>query len=302
MENSKVMVIDGGVGTEISRRGIPLHPVYWSAVAHIEHSDLVRDIHLDYINAGADIISTNTFMAGRHLLEAGGRDDFEEVNRKAVAIAKSAKNMSRRKHLKIAGTLSPTARLDRAHKLPRGKKTDRNFRDQATLLTESGVDVLLVELLFDSESANGLLEACCDTGLPVWAGVSATKVVGCDTLMTFRQPGKHAELLPHETFENLLETVSKFPLDVLGVMHTDVTLMQESLHAVRDYWTGKMLAYAKTGIATDHDWEFSDIIDEVNYADLVAGWIHQFDVSIVGGCCGTRPSHISALVKKVNNL
>ncbi len=299
MASKQVAIIDGGVGTEISRRGIPLHPVYWSAAAHVEHPDIVSAIHLDYINAGVDIISTNTFMTGRHVLEAGGRNDFKEINLKAIELAKMARQLSGKDHLKIAGTLSPTARMDQANGLPRGKEIENNFRDQASLLADSGADVLLVEMLFDSESAASLLDACCDTGLPVWAGLSATKMPGKETLMTFRQPGKH-ESLAHETFDNLIKTVIEFPIEVLGAMHTDVKLMPEALRSIRNHWSGTILAYAKTGTATDHDWEFSDVINEIEYADIISDWVDEFDISIVGGCCGTSPAHIKALVKRLN--
>ena len=301
MSTDKIMIIDGGVGTEISRRGIPLHPCYWSAAAHITHPDIVLEIHQDFIHAGADIISANTFMAGRHILAAGGLNEFEEINKQAIDIAKEARHLSGDDKLIIAGTLSTLPPLNQADDIPRGKQIEENFRDQANLLAESGADILLVEALFDSESAASMIAACCETGLPVWVGLSATVVPDSEILMTFRQPGT-LEKLPHETFDNLLETVIDFPIDVLGVMHTDTSLMPAALTALLQVWKGRKMAYPKTGLATRHDWEFCDLIEESDYTALMAKWVKDYSLTIVGGCCGMSPGHISTLSNKLRGF
>jgi len=299
MPKSKITIIDGGVGTEISKRGIPLHPSYWSATAHMTHPDTVLQIHTDFINAGADIISANTFMAGRHILAAGGLKEFEVINKKAVQLAKTAR--SENENLLVAGTLSTLPPLDQADDLPRGKQIETNFRDQAFLLAESGADILLVEMLFDSESADSLLSACCDTGLPVWAGVSATTIPNTETLMTFRQQGK-LEKLPHETFDSLIKTVVEFPVAALGVMHTEVKLMPSALSALEKRWQGRTLAYAKTGLASSHDWEFEQVIDADEYSEIMTDWVNSYDLGIIGGCCGMSPAHIYALSKRFHKI
>lgn len=289
-----MIIIDGGIGTEISRQGVPLNPCFWSATAHVTHPELVTEVHRQYILAGADVISTNTFMAGRHILAAGGVDDFEEVNRKAVAVALAARSQAGKTSLIVAGTLSVLAGLNQASKMPRGKQVRQNYRDQARILVDSGADVLLAEMLFDSRSANDLLEACCLVGVPVWAGVSACRVAGNPALMAFRRPGAYEED-QHETFEDLVSVVSRFDLDALGVMHTDVELMPEALAKVQDKWPGKLLAYAKTGVATQPDWSFDDVLSAEEYTGLVADWSERFALDIVGGCCGFGPAHIRAL-------
>ena len=289
-----MIIIDGGIGTEISRQGVPLNPCFWSATAHITHPELVTEVHRQYILAGADVISTNTFMAGRHVLASGGVENFEEVNRKAVSVARDARSQTGKASLTIAGTLSVLAGLDQASKVPRGKQVRQNYLEQARILVDSGADVLLAELLFDNQSAFDLLEACCLVGVPVWAGVSACRVADNPELMAFRRPGTYAED-PHETFEDLVSVVSRFDLAALGVMHTDVELMPEALSQVRQKWPGKLLAYAKTGVATEPDWGFDDVLSAEKYTDKVAQWSERFDLEIVGGCCGFGPKHIRAL-------
>src|ERR687893_2320658 len=67
-----VVILDGATGTELERRGVPMDDVAWDAAALLTHPDTVREVHEDYIRAGADVIITNTFATARHVLEPGG--------------------------------------------------------------------------------------------------------------------------------------------------------------------------------------------------------------------------------------
>ena len=88
----KVLVIDGGMGTELQRRGVPMDEVAWSGTAVLSHPEVVRAVHEDYIRAGADVIITNTFGSTRQMLGgAGFGAQVEEVHRRAVALAKEAR-------------------------------------------------------------------------------------------------------------------------------------------------------------------------------------------------------------------
>jgi len=293
-DNTPIKIIDGAVGTELQRRGVPMSPVCWSANAHITHPEVLSEIHRDYLVAGATVISTNTFLAGRHVLEADGINNFEQINRSAVDLAKEAREECARDKVLIAGSLSTLPPLNQANELPRGKRIERNFQEQASLLAAAGVDVLLVEMLMDSESAVSMLGACCDTGLPVWAGLSAMRNEDNDRLMTFRQPGKLADL-EHESFVSLLDTVCEFPVEVLGVMHTELDLMAPALRAVAARWQGPLLAYAKIGVADQEDWDFHQTASPDIYVRHALQWIEDFHASVVGGCCGTQPEHVRAL-------
>lgn len=259
---------------------------------------MLLSIHRDYLQAGASILSTNTFMASRHLLEESGIGNVEEVNRSAVKLALEARDRFARSEVLVAGCMSTLPPLDQAHDLPRGEQVFSNFREQASLLADAGVDVLLAEMLIDSETAMGLLDACCETELPVWAGVSAMPDRNTGELMTFRQAGKLADL-PHESFASLLDNLCELPLEFLGVMHTPVEAMDLALTQVAARWTGSRFAYAKTGMGIQHEWEFDNIIPPEDYAEQAMRWIQDYQVKIVGGCCGTRPEHIEALSRRI---
>ncbi len=295
---NKIDIIDGGVGTELQRRGVEMNPSSWSATAHQYRPELLLQIHLDYLNAGATVISSNTFMAGRHILEAGGNFEFKKINTEAVKIARQARRDYSGRNILIAGCMSTLPPLNQADKLPSGTRISANFRDQAKILVDSGADVLLAEMLIDSESASRLLDECCKLSAPVWAGLSAMRCSGSQKLMTFRQANKLSGNA-HESFKKLLKTICGYPIEKIGVMHTDVELIVPALEQITDLWRGTCLAYAKIGTADEQQWQFSQKTFPKQYSEIVKQWMAQFPISVVGGCCGTTPAHIQSISNSI---
>ena len=110
--NQPVYIIDGGVGTELHRRGLSMDPCCWSSAIHLQNPDALVSIHRDYLQAGATILSTNTFMASRHLLEKSGIGNFEEANRAAVKLALEARTRFAKSEVIIAGCMSTLPPMD----------------------------------------------------------------------------------------------------------------------------------------------------------------------------------------------
>ena len=88
LDDGQIIVIDGGMGTELEARGVEMDPGAWCAIANVDRPGVVQEIHADFVSAGADVIITNTFPAGLPALEGAGHGDrFEEINRAAVQSA-----------------------------------------------------------------------------------------------------------------------------------------------------------------------------------------------------------------------
>jgi homocysteine S-methyltransferase len=294
-----IVVLDGGVGSEIQRRGIVMDPCAWSGFAHWRHPELVRGIHEDYIRAGAEIITTNTFSSAKHILEdVGLGDDFERVNRCAVDLAKHARDKVATKELWIAGSLSTIPPLNRPDTIPIGSEVEDNYRRQAKVLADAGADLLIAEMLLDSEGASTLVDACLASGLPVWVGFSASFAADQASVQAFRAPGK-LTAMKDESFAGLLGNVLREGIDVAGVMHTKLPIMAPALRELARVWKGPMMAYAETGRSGASEWFFEDIVTPEAYAEHARTWIEDFAVKIVGGCCGTSPEHIEALSRMV---
>ena len=90
---SEVVVIDGATGNELEARGVPMVEKSWAVMAQLQYPDILRQLHVDYINAGAAAIIANTFAAGRHLLELGGLGNrVADAHRLAVEITLQARD------------------------------------------------------------------------------------------------------------------------------------------------------------------------------------------------------------------
>lgn len=294
-----IIVLDGGVGSEIQRRGITLDTCAWSGFSHWHHPDIVLGIHKEYIRAGAQVITTNTFSSAKHILEnVGLGDEFERINRRAVDLAKRARDEAATEEVWLAGSLSTIPPLDRPATIPRGPEIEENYRQQARILADAGVDLLIAEMLLDSEGASILVGACLASGLPVWVGFSASFAADRVSVQAFRAPGKYTSMRD-ETFDEMLSNVLRDDIDVAGVMHTKLPVMAPALRELARHWKGPKMAYAETGRSGASEWYFEDIVTPEAYADHAKAWIKDFGVQIVGGCCGTSPEHVEALSRMV---
>ena len=155
LDRGEVLILDGAMGTELERRGVPMNDVAWDAAALATHPDLVREVHEDYIKAGADVIITNTFATARHVLEpAGMGGQFRELNNQAVTLAKEARENVADGSVFIAGSISTMSAHDDHSYEPRAEKARDNYQEQAEVLAESGVDVIALEMMRDLEQTS----------------------------------------------------------------------------------------------------------------------------------------------------
>ena len=158
------------------------------------------------------------------------------------------------------------------------------YRAQAAVLADSGVDLLVLEMMSDLVHARPALEEAVATGLPVWLGVSAA--APDNGLVRTVHGVVLADLL-----DDLL--VGPERVDAVLVMHTDMDDTEAALDVVSSSFSGPIGAYPHKGSWIPPHWELSDITPE-EFASRVAPW-RQRGVQLLGGCCGIRPQHIAAL-------
>jgi S-methylmethionine-dependent homocysteine/selenocysteine methylase len=298
----EIIVLDGGVGSEIQRRGVPLDPCAWSGFSHLHRPDVVLGIHRDYIQAGAQVITANTFSSAKHILECVGlADEFASVNRSALDLARRARDEYATQEVWIAGSLSTIPPLDRPTTIPVGPDIEDNYRRQAEIHAKAGADLLIAEMVLDSDGATILVNACLESGLPVWVGFSASLARDGTTIQAFRASGKYTAM-KDQPFAEMLRSVLTEDVEVAGVMHTKLPLMSPALQELAKLWQGPKMAYAETGHAGKYRWYFEDRADPQAYAEAARTWIEDFGSQVVGGCCGTSPAHIRALSRMVHRL
>jgi homocysteine S-methyltransferase len=281
---NRITVIDGGMGTELEARGVRMDDAAWSGAANLERPDVVRAAHEDFIRAGAEVIITNTFSAGRWPLEPAGLGDrVEEANRNAVRAALEARERVGRPDVLVAGSMSRAAAVD-YYGSTRPADPRAVYDEQAALLADSGVDLIVLEMISALDYGVPALEAARATGLPIWLGVSAERDV------EGRLVCWHNESVG---FDDFVREIVAPDLAAVHVMHTDVPDVDEALDVVRRHWDGPLGAYPQSGWFIPPHWQFSDLTPEA-FAGEARRWVDR-GATIVGGCCGTRPEHIAAL-------
>ena len=288
----KVVFLDGAVGTELQKRGAPMDDDAWCALATESHSDVLRRIHEDYIGAGADIITANTFSSSRTLLGLSGRADrAAPLSRRAVEIAIEARDRAARgRPVAIAGSIShmvPMAHGDAVgdpSRVPSEAALRESFRELAGVLAEAGCDLILMEMMSHPLRARLAIEAAKATGLPVWVGLSARSEAG-------RVVSYVRESMP---FGEVVPQILANGGEVAGLMHTNVPVIGPALDILRGHWSGPLMAYPDSGHFRMPDWQFEGIIAPADFAAACVQWVDA-GVRIVGGCCGLSVEHIAAM-------
>ena len=285
LDAGEVVLIDGGVGSEIRRRGVGLSEHCWNGLISDSHPDLLREIHADYIRAGAEVITTSTFGTTRFVLDATGCGDrFEQINRQAIEIAQQARDTVGQ-DVAIAGSISCLPPSFNINRYPSEADEKSAYQELADLFAEQGADLIMLEMMQDVEHASLACEAAAATGLAVWLGVSC-------------RLDEHGALVSFDYQDVLLCTIldALLPYDpaVVNVMHAPPEAVRAALLEVRKRWPGPIGAYPlldeyRGGIPSS-----TAILSPAELAEFAAEWIDS-GARVLGGCCATTPDHIRAL-------
>jgi len=298
----KTRILDGGMGQELLRRGLKPQGTLWSASALIEekYHQLVTDTHLDFINAGADVIVTATFTARRiRLIENKCEEHFEHINTKAVELALKARDISK-KNILVAGGLPNQYQTYNENLGDDLNLIEKNFYDQAKLL-KSNIDFFYLDVMGSGKECEIALKTIKSFNLPVLVGVH------------IRKNGK----LP--SGENISDIVKKYKEENwLGIIAACVhpesyeIITKElknlnipygfKLNAFKnipdDYAAREPSIWGKGGNPTKILGTREDITESKFYE-----FVKKFKdagATILGGCCEIRPSHISKIASLKN--
>ncbi len=292
LDKGQTIILDGGTGTDIQRRGAPMSGDTWCAEVNLTHPDIVRAVHEDYIRVGADIITANTFASSALSFNHYGRDDdLLKIDQAAVAIARQA---AAGKPVAVAGSVStmrPVAPgTDRTLKEREWPEAEARalFKRKVENLVAAGVDLLMMEMMRDVDYSVYATEAAIATGLPVWVGLSVERREN-GRLSGF---GREDQLL-----ENFAERLVATGPVVMNIMHTSSNDTDEALDTLRKYWNGPVGVYPECGYFKSPDWQFVDVITPEDLVGKSLEWQIK-GANIFGGCCGIGPCHIAALAKK----
>lgn len=314
LAQQKILVLDGAMGTMIQRyklteedfRGerFKEHPVLIKGnndILCFTRPDIIEAIHLQYLEAGADLIETNTFSAQKISLADYHMEELAyELNLEAARCARRAVEAFAAKHPNetprfVAGSIGPTNRTaslspdvnDPGYRAVTYDQLVDAYKEQVNGLIDGGSDVLLVETIFDTLNAKAALFAIMEIyeerniELPIMVSGTITDASG--------------RTLSGQTADAFLISVSHAPLFSIGF---NCALGAEQLiqyvQVLSDNAECLVSAYPNAGLpnAMGH---YDQTPDEM--AALVKDYLDRGIVNVIGGCCGTTPDHISAIAK-----
>ena len=286
------IILDGGTGTGIQRRGAAMSGETWCAEANLTHPDIVCAVHRDYVKAGADMVIANTFATSPLLFNALGRDDeLLAIDRAAVALAQQA---VAGQPVAVAGSISTmrpvvvgSDRTDKQREWPEAEARAL-FARKANNLAAAGVDLIIMEMMRDVRYSLWATEAALATGLPVWVGI-ATERRADGELVGFSHPD--------ERLDDVVRVLAATGPAHISIMHSSPNDTGDAIDIVKRHWSGPLGAYPESGYFTMPEWKFVDIIDPESLVEHARRWREQ-GVTAFGGCCGLGPHHIAALARQ----
>ena len=299
LDGGEVLVLDGAIGTELERMGAPMHNEAWSAAALGSHPGLVRQLHRNYIKAGADIITTNTHASARHVLDrAGFSDKVHEWNTLAARLALEVRDeYAGVRPVFVAGAISNLGNW----REPDTNSLRKNYGEMVGVLADNGVDVILLETLAaDVDEVLLGVESTADSGLPVW--VCMTSLVdrnSGEVMLGIEESREHSEdSMRFERLDDAVRKVTSAGGSALLVMHSNLDATGPALQVCRDTYHGALGAYANAGYWQRPNWAFVDQVSPGEYADEAMNWV-DMGAQIIGGCCGIGPEHIRAIRDRI---
>jgi S-methylmethionine-dependent homocysteine/selenocysteine methylase len=290
------LLLDGGMGRALRFRGVETLPTIWSANGLLVAPEVVCQIHLDYLLAGADIITTNTYgIIRRDLAKIGLEDRFAELNRLACSLALEARRAVNRPVL-IAGSLPPLGGSYRPDLVGELQEIQPLYREQASFLAPH-VDLLLCETMSSAAEGRAAAWAACQTGKPVWVSWTLHE-------------DRSGRLRSGQTIGEAVASLSDLPVTGFLVNCCAPESITHALPGLLATGVRYFGGYANTFAPIPEDWTLDgrkasdgwltvrQDLDPGSYALHVADWL-EAGATVVGGCCGTRPAHISHIYDRL---
>lgn len=295
LDDDVVVLLDGPMGSELVRRG-----VRWRWHGLRTDAAQVEALHRDYIEAGADVIRTNTFQLNpriylnvfrdrdhmRHIGAPGVEGRAWELLEKAVAVARTARDAAGR-DCAIAGVMSPLEHCYRPDLVPPPDEARSVHAEIAGLLAEQGVDLLILESMNTLSEAESAGAAAVATGLPVWVSFVL---------------GPEGELLSGEPLARAADLVERLGVEAVMVNCAPPEGLTRALQRLRSATDLPIGAFAQIGKFDPPSWKFefhpqfsaTEEWPPDRYAGTAENW-RELGARVIGGCCGTGPDHIRAL-------
>jgi 5-methyltetrahydrofolate--homocysteine methyltransferase len=295
----RILVFDGAMGTAIQARGLSADDFGGTELEgcnemlSLTRPDVIEDIHRAYLEAGADVLETNTFGGTRIVFsEYGLQDRVFEINRTAASLARRLADAysTPAKPRLVAGSMGPGTKAISVTGGVTWDELEHAYYEQALGLLEGGVDFLLLETAQDTRnvkaSALGILKALAETERRIPLMVSGTiELMGT--------------MLAGQSVEALATALEHLPLFSIGLnCSTGPTFMTDHIRALSQIAKTRVTCIPNAGLP-DENGDYHETPEML--ARGLARFAEEGWLNAVGGCCGTTPAHVRALVEMASS-
>ena len=265
------------MGTELINRGTDLPLPIWSADANLTHPEIVKEIHFEYIQAGAELITTNTFRTTTWTYRKAGytparaRERAKDSLYKAVECAQSAAGET----VKVAGSITSLEDCYSPEKFPGKTAAEDIYGETTEWMVDAGLNFILFETMGNIQEITIALETAKGFDNEVWISL-------------IMKNGDH--ILDGTPIQDVISLINGFEVDCLlnNCNQLDTTL--RCIDHFENDWKGMWGTYPNLG-KTDFENDYFDIIDESNFSAGMKSILMK-DPGVIGVCCGSTPQHI----------
>ena len=283
---SRIKILDGAMGTELISFGEKLPSYIWSASTNLTNPELIYKIHKQYIKAGVDYITTNTFRTTPRSFSKIELNQVEAYNMakksfdSAIDMAKKASNDK----VKILGSIAPLEDCYLPALFPKKSQAKKEFKELGYWFYQEKIDIIILETMNSIIETEICLEAIKNFNIPIWVSynlLNSTQILSGDSLI------------------DAIKILDKYPVECLLLNCNPLNRTIKGAEIVKNNWNKKWGVYPNIGIGDPSpdgiiknyhtDQEFVILLDE----------IIELGVDIIGGCCGSNIHHIDLIKNRI---
>lgn len=283
----ELIVMDGGMGSELEHRGVSTTLPLWSAEALLTRPEVVLQIERDYLAAGAEILITDTFRTTRRAFAKKGMTErAASATALACALARQAREeMGVRRKVAIAGSIAPLEDCYSPELTPPQAEIETEHAEQVALLEQGGVDFILLETMITARETLSGMQAVQSRNLPFAVSFCCNEALA---------------LLGGEPLEEVVRAVEPFQPLFIGVNCVSLEIATGAVQALRTLTRLPISVYAQGDGLADGEagWKMAEGHHLQRYLQTAPRWLAD-GAQIIGGCCGTTPAYIRELCQLI---
>ena len=289
LAEGKIIILDGGIGGELQKVGAKMDEGLWCGRCSLDSPDELLKVHENYVKAGADVITANTYASTPISMKKYGYEDLiKECNHKSIKIAKEAVSG---KNVLVAGSVSTYGYFMKDGVA----KMKPSFDEHLKILSDTGVDLIILEAMSSqADIVETLVECSSNLRLPTWLSISCVFDKNKNIHLGYDDDVSHKDPQVYEELEDSLHRFKKFHSGPILVAHSNMSVTEEAVSILKNNHNNTVGAYPNRGHFVKPEWKFTDDIKPSDYVKSAKKWIDS-GAQIIGGCCGIGVEEIKAI-------